>query len=182
MADPPPGSAPMSLVAPQDAIRIFGKTMHLDSPELDAFRISAPRILCRAGQPASIMIGRELEYLESAGGAGGEKLFRVISGPDLFEGLRVEVTASGMQGPINVDRLTVRLSECVERQPLDGTDLPVGKPVMRTREVSTQFTIEPGQRGLIPIKADGQQEKPEHLLVVVRLERVASQPAAAPTK
>lgn len=178
VADPADGEAPINVLPLDGMVRLFGKTMRLDSPDLDASRISAPRLLCRSGEPASIMIGRELEYLEPA----GEKLFRAVGGPELFEGLKVDVTAALKDGVIRVERMNVRLSECIDRQKLDGLDLPVGKPRMRTCEVSTQFDIEPGQRGLIPIRTHGQQENPDRLLVVVRLERVAAQPAAAPGK
>lgn len=178
VADPADGAAAIHVLGADDLVRVFGKPTRLDAPELEASRISAPRLLCYSGQPASVMIGRELEYLEPA----GEKLFRAMSGPDVFEGLKVDVTAAIKDGVVRVERFQVRLSECIDRMKLDGLDLPVGKPRMRTCEVSTQFNIEPDQRGLIPIRTQGQQDPAEYLLVAIRIKPGGAPPAAKPAK
>lgn len=127
--------------------------------------IMAPRVLANAGQVASIKLGREIasESMQPTAEAG---VFRLVRGEPKFEGMRFEVTAeAGKDGGVAIQRFTMRFDQMIGREKVEGTELEVGMPIMKSRESMHALELKRGQRALLATSAlDGSGET---LLVVL---------------
>lgn len=157
----------LAYVANNGKITLAGKSFQLDGtntqPGSPFFCIAAPRVAMNSGQQAEIIMGRNLQYLQPA-----EKgMYRAVEAPDAFEGLKVKSTASRTeQGDIQIDELTLSLSEVQSRERLPELGLDVGLPRMRTSTVSISHMQIP-DRMVAMIPFHDASEKPQVQLVVL---------------
>ncbi len=136
----------------------------LVAPEMVKQCVSAPRVASTPGQKAEIQVGRDVPGEHMVAEADGR--FRLEQRDPQFEGLRIALVAKpSSDGGTLFERFEVRMSQCVGREPVTGTTLPVGRPIMRTQETSRSFLVRPGQQALFAMPAlDGSGDS---VLVVV---------------
>jgi hypothetical protein len=127
--------------------------------------ISAPRIFTRSGQSGSIQIGREIAC-ESMQPTAEPGVFRLVRGEPKFEGMRFDVLAeAGSDGSVEIRKLSMKFDQMVGREKVEGTELEVGAPIMKSRESTHALGLRAGQRALLSTPAlDGSGET---LLVVL---------------
>ncbi len=128
--------------------------------------ISAPRIFTRSGQSGSIQIGREIACESMQPTEVGLGVFRLVRGEPKFEGMRFEVLAeAGSDGSVEIRKLSMKFDQMVGREKVEGTELEVGAPIMKSRESTHALGLRAGQRALLSTPAlDGSGET---LLVVL---------------
>jgi len=150
-----------------DAVRVAvaGKEVDRFAQREAKHCISAPRIFTRSGQSGSIQIGREIAC-ESMQPAADPGVFRLVRGEPKFEGMRFDVLAeAGSDGSVEIRKLSMKFDQIVGREKVEGTELEVGAPIMKSRESTHALGLRAGQRALLSTPAlDGSGET---LLVVL---------------
>jgi len=150
-----------------DAVRVAvaGKEVDRFAQREAKHCISAPRIFTRSGQSGSIQIGREIAC-ESMQPAADPGVFRLVRGEPKFEGMRFDVLAeAGSDGSVEIRKLSMKFDQMVGREKVEGTELEVGAPIMKSRESTHALGLRAGQRALLSTPAlDGSGET---LLVVL---------------
>jgi hypothetical protein len=189
----PDGSSPTIITGPEARIEIGEQEWSLDTLELvtenpDARNpvlaserpmtsISAPRILTRIGQAASIAVGKQIPYLERD--ADGH--LQVRTDEDSFEGVRVTVEPEPHDGEgVSIKRLRVHFGLLAGREPLDGVPLEVGKPIMSSVAITGSVTIPPGHVAVIPMPTWDSELDP--ILVLIRATPVPAVPLDPPNR
>lgn len=157
--------APEVQVAVATAIEVGGMEIDRLAAEAAEHCISAPRIFVRSGQEATVQVGREVTS-ESMQPTGEPGVFRLVRGEPKFEGMRFEVLAeAGSGGSVTVRKLAMKFDQMVGREPVEGTSLEVGAPIMRSRASTHALTLKAGQRAVL--SAPALDESGETLLVVL---------------
>lgn len=160
--------SPLQIVKPDALVMISGKSLRLTAPDLTTKTIAAPRVLCLPGQPARLTVGKPVTYMEPAGNG----LFREVKNEELFEGLTLKIHGDcNANDPdvIDVKELSVRLSECIDRAPLEGSDLKVGQPTIHTTSLNVAFSIRSGMCAVLPLPHDNEDQPA--FVVVVKIDR-----------
>ena len=138
--------------------------------------LSTPRVVSRSGEAASIEIGKEIEYLEPRGDVFVKKTSEEVAG------IKLESTA--VSGKNNTFLLHCVFSQfvLVDRLPLDGLDLPGGKPVFASRNNTTSDVAV--RSGVWHLLANEQPvtEKKERILLLARLSRTGDPQKFKPPK
>lgn len=144
-----------------DAVRLVVAGTEIDGflREQAKHCVSAPRVFARAGQAASVQIGREIA-VESMQPTTQPGVFRLVAGEPKFEGMRFDVLAEvGKAGSVEIRKFTMKFDQMVGREKVEGTSLEVGAPIMRTRESTHAVGLKPGQRAVLTTAAlDGSLE------------------------
>ena len=138
-----------------DAVRLVVAGTEIDGflREQAKHCVSAPRVCARAGQAASVQIGREIAF-ESMQPTTQPGVFRLVSGEPKFEGMRFDVLAEvGKAGGVEIRKFTMKFDQMVGREKVEGTSLEVGAPIMRTRESTHAVGLKPGQRAVLTTAA-----------------------------
>jgi hypothetical protein len=145
--------------------------------------VSAPRIFTRAGQAASVRIGREVpgDFMQPTADPG---VFRLVRGEPRFEGMRFEVTAeAGKDGGVDVRRFSMTFDQMTGREKVEGTELEVGAPIMKSRQSTHALELERGQRALLATSAlDGSGETLLVVLEAVVVEETSQDTDEAPRR
>lgn len=105
--------------------------------------IAAPNILVRSGDAAELQITskQRIEYFEKR----EDGLFELkhIQEPT---GLKIEIRAeSEGQNKIRIKYLTFSLRSVEEREPIPSVTLPVGPPILESREFKVDIEVTPGK-------------------------------------
>ena len=138
-----------------DAVRLVVAGTEIDGflREQAKHCVSAPRVCARAGQAASVQIGREIAF-ESMQPTTQPGVFRLVAGEPKFEGMRFDVLAEvGKAGGVEIRKFTMKFDQMVGREKVEGTSLEVGAPIMRTRESTHAVGLKPGQRAVLTTAA-----------------------------
>ena len=103
-----------------------------------AYRIvTAPRLLCKVGEEASITIGQSVPYMVQRDDGS-----LVVKQFDETEGIAFHVLIDGADAEIvSFQRLRLRISDVVGRQPIPDVPFDVGRPMIRTMEASTALRL-----------------------------------------
>ncbi len=167
----------LAYVPADGEIALDGKTFNIgvnaDQPE-SAFRcVASPRVAVNPGQKAEIVMGRTLRYLEPVEGG----LYRAVDAPDAFEGLKAAATASRTSdGGIQIDELSLTLSEAHSRERLPEIALDVGKPRMRSSTLTaTNVRIPDGKYLMVPFH-DAARVPQVNLIVLIAVADMPQQP------
>lgn len=131
--------------------------------------VTAPRVLVAIGQSASISVGRPIPYLKQQ----SDSCLAVETDDSLFEGVSLTLTATrANEEGVRFERMRLKVSRAVGRQPLEGVPLDVGRPIIDTRETELNNTLPAGSIAIIPLP-QGDGEPP---LLVFMTARVLSNP------
>lgn len=131
--------------------------------------VTAPRVLVAIGQSASISVGRPIPYLKRQ----SDSCLAVETDDSLFEGVSLTLTATrANEDGVRFERMRLKVSRAVGRQPLEGVPLDVGRPIMDTRETELNNTLPADRIAVIPLP-QGDGEPP---LLVFMTARVLSNP------
>lgn len=127
--------------------------------------LSAPRIISYVGQAAAVNIGAKVPYMVKR----PDGSFVLEQGE--AEGLHVELqvgeaTAAG----VRIDRLEVKLTQLVGREPIPDVSFDIGKPCYRTRHMRVALRIAPDKVAIIPLTVEQEQ-----LFILVTARLVESQ-------
>ena len=105
--------------------------------------ICAPNILVRSGEAADyhIVSKQEIEYFEQR----EDGLFELkkLQEPTWLE-IEMQVESEG-QNKIRFSELTFSLRSVEEREPIPGVTLPVGRPILQTREYKVNIRVTSGK-------------------------------------
>lgn len=121
----------------------FGRAEEMGMPENQIQVIASPAILIESSESATIFISsnQKLEYFEKR----EDGLFELkhIQGPT---GLKIEIRAeSEGQNKIRIKYLTFSLRSVEEREPIPNVTLPVGRPILESREFKVDIEVTPGK-------------------------------------
>lgn len=171
-----------------DAVRLVVAGTEIDGflREQAKHCVSAPRVCARAGQAASVQIGREIAF-ESMQPTTQPGVFRLVAGEPKFEGMRFDVLAEvGKAGGVEIRKFTMKFDQMVGREKVEGTSLEVGAPIMRTRESTHAVGLKPGQRAVLTTAAldgslDGRLDGSHETLLVVLEATVVDNPGLEST-
>lgn len=167
----------LAYVPADGEITLGGKTFKIsgsaDQRE-SAFRsVASPRVAVNPGQKAEIVMGRTLRYLEPVEGG----LYRAVDATNAYEGLKAAATASRTgEGGIQIDELSLTLSEVHSRERLPELALDVGKPRMRSSTLTaTKVRIPDGKFLMVPFH-DAAESPQVNLIVLIALADMPQQP------
>ncbi|MEP0846235.1 MAG: hypothetical protein HRF50_05365 [Phycisphaerae bacterium] len=131
--------------------------------------VTAPRVLVAIGQSASISVGRPIPFLKQQ----DDLCLAVETDESLFEGVSLTLTATRAdEEGVRFERMRLKVSRAVGRQPLEGVPLDVGRPIIDTRETELNNTLAADRIAVIPLP-QGDGERP---LLVFMTARVLSIP------
>jgi len=103
-----------------------------------ATAISSPRFLIREGDDAKVYVGGDTPYLERR----EDGAFELRRRKDLSEGVMVDVLGPRLTDKgVAFERLTMRISEVVGREKVEGLPFDAGPPIVQSTEVSFAPTI-----------------------------------------
>jgi hypothetical protein len=105
--------------------------------------ISAPKILVRSGDAAELQIisKQKIEYFEQRED-GLFELKKLQEPTGLKMGIRAEREG---QNKIRIKYLTFSLRSVEEREPIPNVTLPVGRPILQSREYKVDIEVTPGK-------------------------------------
>lgn len=128
--------------------------------------VAAPMIHMLANQPAEITIGEPVVYLHRQ----SETCYERRTNADVVEGFSLKLNASKiLPDGIRITDISLRVSRVVDREPLEGLGLPVGRPKMSTRETQLNLTLDAGKVAVIPLP---QAESEPAILVFLTAEQI----------
>lgn len=120
--------------------------------------LSRPQIALRENTPGQISIGdeRELQYMMPAENG----LFRLMKTKPVRLGMDFGVTARFDEATnrFHLEPVELALFALEGREQVIETDLPVGKPRIARRSVSTSLELAPGQTGLVELQVSEQRQ------------------------
>lgn len=113
-----------------------------------ATAIGSPRLLMREGGDAKVHVGQEAPYLERR----EDGAFELRRREDLAEGVMVHVVGPRLTDEgVAFDRLTMRISEVVGREQVEGLPFDAGPPILKSTEVTFAPTIPHGRVAFVRV-------------------------------
>lgn len=134
--------------------------------------LAGPRLLLLLGQDASAEVGRSVPYLVPE----PDKRLRVewLEGAER-EGATVTIRADHIRDDgVRFEKIELQMKTIARREPIQGLDLDVGKPIMETRQTQLSNTLAADKVAIIPLP---QREDEPPILVFM-----TARPQAAPPK
>ncbi|MHC5002839.1 MAG: hypothetical protein ACYTJ0_06915 [Planctomycetota bacterium] len=128
--------------------------------------LTAPRLITGPRQDAAISVGQTVPYLEHD--AGGCLVVRRCD--ECFEGVRIGISPGETTADrVEIQSFSVEIASVVDREPLEGVPLDVGRPVMARRHVEGAFTITPEQTMVMPVVEPAGADGSEPILLLLRV-------------
>ncbi len=128
-------------------------------------QLTAPRVLALLNQPASVRVGRSLQYIKR----GEDGCLQVVEDDAQREGVAIDLLVGEASAERIVFReITVEVSEVVGRLPLEGVPFEVGRPVIGTRKARMELSLAPNQVGVFPIPRASEEDLPVLLFLTAR--------------
>lgn len=141
------GDKVLTLVDGKIFERVDGKDRAL-SDSKDIATLSAPSLICLVGQKASIEIGAQVAYLVPM----EDDCLKLVMSEDLLEGLSIHMVVDKADATrVSFKDLRIKMSTVVERAAIPGVPFDVGRPIVRSTETSSSFSLEPGSMALITL-------------------------------
>jgi hypothetical protein len=123
--------------------------------------LSAPRIISNVGQPAAMDVGAKVPYMVKR----PDGSFVLEQGE--AEGLHIDLEiGQATASTVRIDRLEVKLTQLVGREPIPDVPFDIGKPRYHTRHMRVALRISPDKVAIIPLPVDQEQV---FILVTARL-------------
>ncbi|HPF41553.1 MAG TPA: hypothetical protein P5081_16185 [Phycisphaerae bacterium] len=124
--------------------------------------LAAPRLLVNSGQTASFCSGRERAYLEKDGDCLRLRTTARDESDPIFgmaEGTSLEVCATLQEdGAIRFEPFVFQYRFMVGREPIEGVPLDVGRPIIRTRRMSTSLVMRQKATAVFAFPRDSEEE------------------------
>ena len=142
-----------------------------DSKAYAQTKIAAPRLLVYAGQDAALSVGREVPYMV----ARDDGSLVVERGENLIEGVFIELNVAEADGEtIRFERLNIKISRVVGRQPIADVPFDVGRPIIQSRETDIALRLSAGQIAVVRFPRDNPDDPPILMLLSAK---VVAEPA-----
>ena len=126
--------------------------------------ISAPRLIVKSGQKASISVGQQVAYMTQR----EDGSLVVERSQDAFEGLSIELRASiSDERSISIDNLNIKVSRVVGRQPIPDVPFDVGRPIIRTTATSASLNVSPDQVAVFRLPQAGDEQDIEPIVIIL---------------
>ncbi|MCA9254501.1 MAG: hypothetical protein KDA33_02640 [Phycisphaerales bacterium] len=124
--------------------------------------LAAPRLLVNSGQTASFCSGSERQYLEKDGDCLRLRSTAQDESDPIFgmaEGTSLEVCATLQDdGVIRIEPFVFQYRFMVGREPIEGVALDVGRPIIRTRRMSTSLVMRQRATAVFAFPRDSEDE------------------------
>lgn len=130
--------------------------------------LAAPSILVLAGQEASISVGARVPYMVQR----EDGSLVIEHTEDLIEGLSVNLLVKQADeadgGIVALEKLNIRISTLVGRQAIRGVPFEVGRPIIRTMEISSALSLGPRQMAIISLPRTTEDNHPIFVFLTAR--------------
>ena len=128
--------------------------------------LTAPRLLCRPGHEAGVCIGQKVPYMEM-----GDDSRLAVKYSEDTEGITVTALVDEADDQtVSLESLSIRVSQVAARQPIPDVPFDVGRPIMRTAEVSTALRLDSDQLVIFALPQLGPDDRPIFVLLSARLQ------------
>jgi hypothetical protein len=120
-----------------------------DAAEQHGFRTAlAPKIVTSSGQRASIRVASDVQWMEP----NPDGSFSVKTGEEETEGITIALTPRVEGGLTRSDDITIEFREVARREPVEGVNLAIGRPVFRSSLVRTNAEWQGDNVVIVPLQ------------------------------
>lgn len=138
---------------------------------------AAPRIQALVGQEASMTIGQRVPYMVQR----DDGSLVVKQSDEASEGITISLLVDKTEGGlVSFAKLDLKLSTVIGRAAMAGVPFDVGRPTLRSVQVSTSLLVREGQLCVIPLPTNGSDDGPG-LYLLLRIGPPVTQTAKADT-